>query len=197
MYYLVKRRPWEQIPAEALSTGCTYAWLIVYAIVFGALGLRWRMKMGRRGWAAWRWCVREHCMSRPHCWTQRATHTATLPAGTANSTAILLAHFSLLTAIGFFPSRAAGCRRPAQGLHRSPSQSKVQEGQAGQSASRRRRAGNDVILHEIHVSRAYGSLNRSGQTRPGRDLSHEDDDEEDDDSDDARYEGLSRSDAAA
>jgi hypothetical protein len=194
LYYLVKRGPWEQIPAEALSSGCTYAWLIVYAIVFGALGLRLALEI----WPSRLGSLALVCAGALYVTTAllelNVLHApATLPAGAANSTAILLAHFSLLTAIGFFARHvlldAGGRLKVYIDPHRKAKSKKAKPAKARAAA-----AEPATTSSSTKSTSAAPTAASTAAAKPALAATyHEDDDEEDDDSDDARYEGLSRS----
>jgi len=193
LYYLVKRGPWDQIPAEALAAGCTYAWLIVYAIVFGVLGLRLALEI----WPSRLSSLALVCAGALYVTTAllelNLLHApATLPAGAANSTAILLAHFSLLTAIAFFARHvlldAGGRLKVYIDPHRKAKAKKAKPAKARAAAQQ---APTPSSTKSIPTSAPATS---AAAAKPALAAAyHEEDDEEDDDLDDARYEGLSRS----
>jgi hypothetical protein len=93
----------QQVVTTSLEAGCTLTWIAVYGLVFGTLGLRlifelWNSRLSLTALlvAGFLYCdvalLELDIIRAP----------ANLIAGTLESTLVLLGHFSLLAAIGFY-----------------------------------------------------------------------------------------------
>jgi hypothetical protein len=189
LYYLVKRGPWDQISSESLAAGCRYAWIVVYSIVFGGIGMRLAFEM----WPSRLGSLALACASALYITTAllhlNVLHApASLPVGLASSTTILLAHFSLLAAIAFFARHVlldAGGRLK---VYIDPER-KIKPKKAKAAKPRP-----TVVEQPASPAPAKPSSPVAAIAKPALAAAHHDeDDEDDDDADDARYEGLSRS----
>jgi hypothetical protein len=93
----------QKVVTTSLAAGCRLTWIAVYALVLGTLGMRlvfelWSSRLSLTALVLAGFLYLNAALLQ----LEMLKSPATLIAGVAESTIILLAHFSLLAAIGFY-----------------------------------------------------------------------------------------------
>ncbi len=192
-----------QVVITSLAAGTTLTWIAVYTLVFGGLGLRLAFEVFASRLATM-FLITAGLLYTTAALLQLQiiTAPATLTAGLAESTIILLAHFSLLAAVGFNarhvlldaggrlkvhidPDRRRKTKRAAARPRATASTGSGVLGGNQQSSATGIPTAKDS--RTLPASKPTVAITKSTLTSPP------DSGDEDDDSDDEAYAGLSRS----